>query len=55
MNELLSEYRAWLAEQPDTPAKRWCLDNEPRPRDVHRVMRKVEVHGFGLSRIALAA
>lgn len=53
--EFLAEYRSWLAEQPDTPAKRWCLENPPGARDMLRVVRRVEACGFRLSRVTLAA
>lgn len=27
--EVIAEYDAWLDRVPDTPAKRWCLENPP--------------------------
>lgn len=53
--EILAEYDAIIAAQPDTPAKRWCLDNPPTAREVYRVFRDIEAHGFAWTRIALAA
>ena len=29
IDDVLSEYETVLAEEPDTPAKRWCLENPP--------------------------
>lgn len=32
--DVLAEFSIWLAEQPDTPARRWVEENMPGPREV---------------------
>lgn len=45
-SEVMDEFGAWLSDWPDTPARRWVLENPPLVGDLHRAIRTVEVRGM---------
>lgn len=52
--EILTEFDLWLLEQPDTPARRWVVENPPHVSQVFNAVRNVERRGR-LEQIVLSA